>query len=179
MGAVLHTLNIRLFPEQLIHVANHAEDQVIIVDPTLLPLLNPQLPQLSTVKHVIVTGDSTDGVEAPDGVAVHAYESLLADQPTTFDWPDVDERSAAAMCYTSGTTGKPKGAELTVGNLLAAGEVAAQVSRGTSDDRLGTGLPLFHVFGLTCALMAPVTTGASLALIPRFDPAVAAQTVRE
>ena len=109
MGAVLHTLNIRLFPEQLVFVANHGEDQVIIVDPTLLPLLNPQLPQLSTVKHVIVTGDSTDGVEAPDGVAVHAYESLLADQPTTFDWPDVDERSAAAMCYTSGTAGDPKG----------------------------------------------------------------------
>ena len=109
MGAVLHTLNIRLFPEQLVFVANHGEDQIIIVDPTLLPLLNPQLPQLRTVKHVIVNGDSTDGVEAPDGVAVHSYEALLADQPTTFDWPDVDERSAAAMCYTSGTTGDPKG----------------------------------------------------------------------
>ena len=109
MGAVLHTLNIRLFPEQLIHVANHAEDQVIIVDPSLLPLLNPQLPQLTTVKHVIVTGESTDGVDAPDGVQVHAYEALLAEQSVDFDWPEVDERSAAAMCYTSGTTGDPKG----------------------------------------------------------------------
>ncbi len=109
MGAVLHTLNIRLFPEQLIHVANHAEDQVIIVDPSLLPLLNPQLPQLTTVKHVIVTGESTDGVDAPDGVQVHAYEALIAEQSVDFDWPEVDERSAAAMCYTSGTTGDPKG----------------------------------------------------------------------
>ncbi|MGV9670841.1 MULTISPECIES: long-chain fatty acid--CoA ligase [unclassified Gordonia (in: high G+C Gram-positive bacteria)] len=109
MGAVLHTLNIRLFPEQLVHVANHAEDHVVIVDPTLLPLLNPQLPQLTTVKHIIVTGDSTDGVDAPEGVQVHSYEALIADQPTDFDWPEVDERSAAAMCYTSGTTGDPKG----------------------------------------------------------------------
>ncbi|MFD6857352.1 long-chain fatty acid--CoA ligase [Rhodococcus sp. NPDC060090] len=109
MGAVLHTLNIRLFPEQLIHVANHAEDHVIIVDPTLVPLLAPQLPQLTTVKHVVVTGDSTAGLEAPDGVQLHTYEGLIADQPTDFDWPEVDERSAAAMCYTSGTTGDPKG----------------------------------------------------------------------
>ncbi|WP_431817969.1 long-chain fatty acid--CoA ligase [Gordonia jacobaea] len=109
MGAVLHTLNIRLFPEQLIHVANHAEDQVIIVDPSLLPLLNPQLPQLTTVKHVIVTGESTDGVDALDGVQVHAYEALIAEQSVDFEWPEVDERSAAAMCYTSGTTGDPKG----------------------------------------------------------------------
>ncbi|MGC5248821.1 long-chain fatty acid--CoA ligase [Gordonia sp. DT219] len=109
MGAVLHTLNIRLFPEQLVFVANHGADHVIIVDPTVLPLLNPQLQQLSTVRHVIVTGDSTDGVDAPDGVQVHSYEQLIAEQPTEYDWPDVDERSAAAMCYTSGTTGDPKG----------------------------------------------------------------------
>ncbi|MGC5258171.1 long-chain fatty acid--CoA ligase [Gordonia sp. DT218] len=108
MGAVLHTLNIRLFPEQLVFVANHGEDHVIIVDATLVPLLTPQLPQLTTVKHLIVTGD-TDGIDAPDGMQVHSYDALLADQPEEFDWPDVDERSAAAMCYTSGTTGDPKG----------------------------------------------------------------------
>ncbi|MFE3291688.1 long-chain fatty acid--CoA ligase [Rhodococcus sp. NPDC059234] len=109
MGAVLHTLNIRLFPEQLVHVANHAEDHVVIVDPTLVPLLAPQLPQLTTVKHVIVTGKDTAGLQAPAGVQVHSYEELLAGQPQEFDWPEVDERSAAAMCYTSGTTGDPKG----------------------------------------------------------------------
>ena len=109
MGAVLHTLNIRLFPEQLIHVANHAEDRVIIVDPSLIPLLSPQLPSLTTVKHIVVTGSSTAGLEAPEGVQVHTYEGLIADQPTEFDWPEVDELSAAAMCYTSGTTGDPKG----------------------------------------------------------------------
>lgn len=109
MGAVLHTLNIRLFPEQLVHVANHAEDRVIIVDATLVPLLAPQLPQLKTVEHVIVTGGSTAGLEAPEGVQVHTYEDLIAGEPTEYDWPELDERSAAAMCYTSGTTGDPKG----------------------------------------------------------------------
>lgn len=109
MGAVLHTLNIRLFPEQLVHVANHAEDRVIIVDATLVPLLAPQLPQLKTVEHVIVTGESTAGLEAPEGVQVHTYEDLIAGEPTEYDWPELDERSAAAMCYTSGTTGDPKG----------------------------------------------------------------------
>lgn len=109
MGAVLHTLNIRLFPEQLVHVANHAEDRVIIVDATLVPLLAPQLPQLKTVEHVIVTGESTAGLEAPEGVQVHTYEDLIAGESTEYDWPELDERSAAAMCYTAGTTGDPKG----------------------------------------------------------------------
>lgn len=109
MGAVLHTLNIRLFPEQLVHVANHAEDRVIIVDATLVPLLAPQLPQLKTVEHVIVTGESTAGLEAPEGVQVHTYEDLIAGESTEYDWPELDERSAAAMCYTSGTIGDPKG----------------------------------------------------------------------
>ncbi|WP_066906427.1 long-chain fatty acid--CoA ligase [Millisia brevis] len=109
MGAVLHTLNIRLFPEQIVYVANHAEDRVIIVDPTLIPLLAPVLPEIKTVEHVVVTGDSTAGLEVPDGVGLHTYEGLLAGRPETFEWPDVDERSGAAMCYTSGTTGDPKG----------------------------------------------------------------------
>ncbi len=109
MGAVLHTLNIRLFPEQLRHVVNHAEDHVIIVDPTLVPLLAPQLPGFTTVEHVIVTGPDASVLEAPEGVQVHSYDDLLAAESGEFDWPELDERSAAAMCYTSGTTGDPKG----------------------------------------------------------------------
>ncbi|MGH3949130.1 MAG: long-chain fatty acid--CoA ligase [Pseudonocardiaceae bacterium] len=109
MGAVLHTLNIRLFPEQLVFVANHAEDHVVIVDGTLVPLLAKQLPELKTVRHVVVANGDKASLEAPDGVEVHSYEELLAGLPTEFDWPEIDERSAAAMCYTSGTTGDPKG----------------------------------------------------------------------
>ena len=105
MGAVLHTLNIRLYPEQLAYVINHAEDKVVIIDASLLPLFSNVAAELKTVEHVIVAGGG-----AVDGPwAVHDYEALIAAEPTSYDWPDIDERSAAAMCYTSGTTGNPKG----------------------------------------------------------------------
>ena len=91
MGAVLHPLNIRLFPDQLEFVANHAEDKVIIVDPTLIPVLQPLLPRFSTVEHVLVTGGGAANLEAPEGIRVHDYEELLAAQPTEFEWPEVDE----------------------------------------------------------------------------------------
>ena len=105
MGAVLHTLNIRLFPEQLAYVIDHAEDKVIIVDGSLIPLLARVFDGLKTVETVIVVGD---GDTTPLGETL-AYEELLAAEEPGFDWPELDERDAAAMCYTSGTTGNPKG----------------------------------------------------------------------
>src|SRR5262245_9749150 len=107
MGAVLHTLNLRLFPEQLAYIINHAEDQVVIVDSTLIPLLAGVLPHLGTVRHVIVAGGGdTAPIVAAGGarVAIQRWDDLLRDRPDTFDWPMVDERDAAALCYTSGTT---------------------------------------------------------------------------
>ncbi|MER7541946.1 long-chain fatty acid--CoA ligase [Spirillospora sp. NPDC127506] len=109
MGAVLHTLNLRLFPDQLVYIANHAEDRVVIVDGSLIPLLAPVLPQLKTVQHVVVVGEGDAAPLEGAGKELHRYEELLAAAPATFDWPEIDERSAAAMCYTSGTTGNPKG----------------------------------------------------------------------
>ncbi len=105
MGAVLHTLNLRLFPEQLSYVINHAEDQVIIVDASLVPLLARVRDQLTTVKHIVVAGD--DDTSALGETL--SYEELLAAEDPGYDWPSFDERQAAAMCYTSGTTGNPKG----------------------------------------------------------------------
>lgn len=106
MGAVLHTLNIRLFPEQLSYVINHAEDKVIIVDASIAPLLARVRDQLTTVEHVIVkgTGD-TSGL----GEGLLDYDALIEAAPSGFQYPEVDERSGMAMCYTSGTTGNPKG----------------------------------------------------------------------
>ncbi len=106
MGAVLHTLNIRLFPEQLVYVANHAGDRVILVDDSLVPQLARVRAQLETVEHVIVIGR---GDAAALGASVLRYDELLAAERPGFAWPALDERAAAAMCYTSGTTGNPKG----------------------------------------------------------------------
>jgi fatty-acyl-CoA synthase len=111
MGAVLHTLNIRLFPEQLTYVVNHAEDRVVLVDDSVLPLLAKVAADLKTVERFIVmgTGDASVLREARPDADLLRYEELLTAAPDTFEWPDLDERAAAAMCYTSGTTGNPKG----------------------------------------------------------------------
>lgn len=109
MGRVLHTLNLRLFPDQIAWIANHADDRAILVDTDLLPLLASFAGQVPGLKHVIVTdGDGGDAL-AGTGIAVHALSGLLADAAPMAAWPELDERSAAAMCYTSGTTGNPKG----------------------------------------------------------------------
>ena len=108
MGAVLHTLNIRLFPEQLAYVVNHGGDKVVIVDDSLVPVLAKVVTELTTVECFVVVGDGDASALGSDRPVVR-YAELLAEQPPTYDWPEVDERQAAAMCYTSGTTGNPKG----------------------------------------------------------------------
>jgi fatty-acyl-CoA synthase len=106
VGAVLHTLNIRLFEEQLTYIVNHAEDKAIFVDDSLVPLLEQLAPSFDNVAHYVVMGDGDTG-SLPGALR---YEELLEDAgPGAFDYPEVDERQAAALCYTSGTTGNPKG----------------------------------------------------------------------
>lgn len=107
MGAVLHTLNLRLHPDQLAYVINHAGDRVLIVDASLLPLLEKVRDRIPTVEQVVVMSDGPLGEGLPPGA--HDYEALLAAAPESFAWPDLDEQDAAALCYTSGTTGHPKG----------------------------------------------------------------------
>jgi fatty-acyl-CoA synthase len=109
MGAVLHTLNIRLFPEQIAYVANEAEDQVVLVDASLAKLLAPVLTQLESVHTVVMVGEGDTGPLQESGKTVLSYAELIDAESPDFGWPQIDERSAAAMCYTSGTTGNPKG----------------------------------------------------------------------
>ncbi|UYN96374.1 MAG: long-chain-fatty-acid--CoA ligase [Enhydrobacter sp.] len=109
MGAVCHTINPRLFPEQIVYIVNHAEDRLLFVDVNLLPLVEGLLPQLETVRHVVAM---TDRAHLPKDCAIPnllVYEELLAGHPGAFDWPEFDERTASSLCYTSGTTGNPKG----------------------------------------------------------------------
>ncbi|TCP56511.1 fatty-acyl-CoA synthase [Tamaricihabitans halophyticus] len=169
MGAVLHTLNIRLFPDQLTYVANHAEDQVVLVDATLVPLFGKVLGQLSTVRHVIVVNGDAAALSAPEGVQVHDYAQLLAAQPAEFDWPELDERSAAAMCYTSGTTGNPKGVVYSHRSIwLHSMQVCMSDSMRLSqaDNALAI-VPMFHAmsWGLPYAALM---VGASLLMPDRF-----------
>jgi fatty-acyl-CoA synthase len=108
-GRVLHTLNIRLFPEQLVYVANHAEDEVVFVDRSLLPVLWPLAEKFESVRHYVVIDDGAE-VAIPDDPRILDYEELLAAaEPFPGRFEVGDEYTAAAMCYTSGTTGNPKG----------------------------------------------------------------------
>ena len=144
MGAVLHTLNIRLFPEQLAYVINHGADVVILVDATVLPLLAKVADQCPTVRAYILVGEG-DTADLGD-VPVHRYEDLLAAAPTVFAWPALDERAAAAMCYTSGTTGNPKGVvyshRSTWLHSMSAGSGATFAL--TEQDRILPVVPMFH-----------------------------------
>jgi fatty-acyl-CoA synthase len=169
MGAVLHPLNIRLFPDQLTYIANHAEDGVVILDASLIPLFNPLLPTFESVRHVIVVGGDPAALDAPAGVTVHGYTDLLAAQPATFDWVEVDERSAAAMCYTSGTTGNPKGVVYSHRSIwLHSMQVCMTDGMGLRQgDRSLLIVPMFHAmaWGLPYASMM---VGASLIMPDRF-----------
>jgi fatty-acyl-CoA synthase len=109
MGAVLHTANIRLFADELVQTVNLAQDRVLLADADLLPTLAPALGRMPTVRAVIVRGQPAPDYDEVDGVAVYRYDDLVRSQPGEFAWPDLDERTAAAICFTSGTTGVPKG----------------------------------------------------------------------
>lgn len=109
MGAVLHTLNVRLFPEQVAHIMRHAGDRYLIIDAGLLPQIAEQLTEVPSLETIIVVGQSEDQPIIAD-IAQHSYETLLATQRGQQpQWPTLDERAAAVCCYTSGTTGDPKG----------------------------------------------------------------------
>jgi fatty-acyl-CoA synthase len=145
-GASYHTINIRLGPEQVAYIANHARDKVLVVDAELVPALAPVLPETTTVEHVIVVGDGTPPAGLPFG-SVHDYETLLGQAAPIAAWPELDERQTAGICYTSATTGNPKGVAyshraLFLHSLMIGLADAAAVSER---DVVLPIVPMFHV----------------------------------
>lgn len=144
-GMVLHTLNPRLFPEQIAWIINHAEDRCLFVDPAILPLAEALAPKLPSVRHWIVL---TDAAHMPDTSLPGAisYEAFIEGHEREFDWPDLDENTACSICYTSGTTGDPKGVvyshRSTVIHAMAA--CMADVMGLTQRDAVLPVVPMFH-----------------------------------
>ncbi len=179
-GRILHTVNPRLFPDQLTYIVNHAEDQAIFFDPGFADLIASLAPHLPTVRHYIALCHRS---EMPDAAIPNllCYEDLLAAETDAFDWPVFDENSASSLCYTSGTTGNPKGVlyshrstVLHTMNLMMVDSMAV-----SARDSLLPCAPMFHVncWGIPYAAAA---CGAKLVLPgPRLDPASLYELMRD
>ena len=164
IGAIYHTVNPRLFAEQIVWIINHAEDRVILVDLTFVPLLEKLADKLPTVERYIVLTDAAHMPPTSLRNAV-AYETWIAEADGDFAWKSFDENTAAGMCYTSGTTGHPKGVVYSHrSNILLALTANEPDAFGLSSrDVVMPVVPLFHANGWSIAFSAPMA-GASLAM---------------
>ncbi len=185
-GLVCHTINPRLFPEQLVFIINDAADRVLLFDKTFVPLIKAVKPMLKTVEHYICL-DAADPAVSEAIPEVQFYDDLIANQTTEFEWPILDENSASSLCYTSGTTGNPKGVlyshRSTV--LHSYGIILPDSLNISARDIMLPVVPMFHVnawgtpyaaamVGCTLVLPGPELDGASLVnLIDRYQVSVA------
>ena len=172
-GMILHTCNPRLHPQQLVYIINHADDRVMLFDSTFAPLIQAIAPHCPNIEAWICLSDR-EHTPAIEGVKeLLSYEEFIAAHPATCAWPDIDERSAAALCYTSGTTGNPKGAlyshrSLVLGALI--GALPGVLSLSPRDTMLPV-VPMFHV-NAWCIPYAATLGGAKLVFPgPRLDGA--------
>ena len=147
MGAVLHTINIRLFVEDLVYIINHAQDKVILVDPDLVPILEPLVSRLRTVQHyIIMTEDRGFSTTLP---SAHIYEDLLSGASDTYSPAKLDENAPAGLCYTSATTGRPKGVIYSHRGVVLHSMTEAQVDTMGVRER-DVVLPIVPMFHANC-----------------------------
>jgi fatty-acyl-CoA synthase len=175
MGAVLHTVNFRLFVDQIVFILNDAADKVVVVDDSLLPLLEHVLPRTPGVTHVLVVGELPSDKSSIDGRPLTRYEDALSAAPAEYAFPRLDEGAAAAMCYTSGTTGNPKGVVYSHRALVlhSLAEAMPDVMALRERDVVMPVVPMFHVnawgipftsamVGATQVLPGPIPGAADL-----------------
>ena len=179
MGAVTHTTNIRLSADDLTYIVNHAGDKVMLVDPDLVPILEPLAPSLETVEHfVIMTGDSGFQTSLP---SAHIYEDLLDGNPETFDRPPLDENDPAGLCYTSATTGRPKGVTYThrAQILHAMMECSADSAGVRERDVVMAVVPMFHANSWGVPYSATMTGATQVLTGVRPDPGAVCRLIND
>ncbi|HEX4857803.1 MAG TPA: 3-(methylthio)propionyl-CoA ligase [Usitatibacteraceae bacterium] len=174
MGAVIHTVNPRLFPEQIVYIVNHAEDCCMFFDVSFAPLIEKIAPMLGKTRLYVALAERKDMPVIP-GIEVLCYEDLLAGESDAFDWPLLDEQTPSSLCYTSGTTGNPKGVlyshRSTLLHTYAA--MSAEAFCLNARDAVLPVVPMFHVnawslpylcaaAGVKLVLPGPALDGASL-----------------
>jgi fatty-acyl-CoA synthase len=172
LGAVYHTVNPRLFPDQIAWIINHAEDRLLLTDLSFVPLLEKLADRLGTIERYVVLTDA-EHLPATSLRNAVAYEQWIGEADDDFTWKSFDENTAAGMCYTSGTTGNPKGVVYSHrSNVLHALATACQDVFGVScRDVIMPVVPMFHANGWSLALTAPMV-GASLVMPgPKLDGA--------
>jgi fatty-acyl-CoA synthase len=173
-GAVLHTINPRLFGDQLVYIINHAEDRLLFVDAATLPVLEAIAPRLNTIEHFVMMCERSRMPAKTSLPGLLCYDELLAAESAHYDWPDFDERSASTLCYTSGTTGNPKGVLYTHRSaLLTALQFSGFVALGSRNGAQETMMPMapmFHGNAWQFPYLAPMV-GARLVLPGRnYEP---------
>ena len=172
-GAVNHTLNPRLFSEQLIYIINHADDKILMVDPDLVPVIEKIIHKCPMIEHVIVMTDK-ENMPASTVQNLLCYEEIVSGESSDFDWTGGSELDACGICYTSGTTGNPKGVVYThrSNTLHALASSAPDMLGLSSTERIMPVVPLFHANGWSIGYTAPLT-GASM-IMPGRDMSPAA-----
>ena len=175
-GAVVHPINPRLFPDQIVYIINHAEDAWLFIDEATLPLTEQLAPRFQAVKGFVLMADRSAMPKRTTLGALLCYEELLAAESDDYVWPQFDERSASSICYTSGTTGDPKGVMYSHrSSVLVAMLFTEWVYRGSRSGALETLMslaPLFHANGWYFPYVAPMT-GSKMVLPGRnYEPAM-------
>ncbi len=171
MGAVLHTLNIRLSPTDLEYIINHAGDRVIIIDEDLLPALDPLLDKVPCVELLVICSHGEDGKTSFANSV--DYEEFIADQPAAYPWPVIDENAPMGLCYTSGTTGKPKGVMYTNRStyLHSMAQAMTDAMGLTALDSICGIVPLFHALGWGIPFTASMLGSKQVLPHKYMDPA--------